>query len=522
MFKVILSLMLCTSVVAQDTPPWKCMPDNSTCWPSKSQWSDFEDSLQGKVYWPWVIGNNLNGWSNAIKLKNQRLDIIPAVAVMAETIDDVQKSIAFVAENQLLFSVKSTGHCYSGNCMAQDGFHLDVSKMDNVGIDTDTQLMTVGPGTNFAAMYSAADAANLQVVGGMCATVGPIGFSTGGGHGPLIRSYGLGADNIVSIKMVLANSELIELNETSIVNNELWQDLWWAVRGGGGGTFGVVVEMKVQAHVAPSKVVSLTCDWPLAHNEAHPGQEVLDEWWSGIMSALPNEWMFFTIALPAPIPLTIEPDNWDGSTMQGILSLEGVYNGDLWSNPDAINSVMPIVNLLPDEQLQCSFENHTGILEWHDTRWFGSTPVDMRDYMSTSFAQPGFDASGLSTLVTNKTLALSSTTMDSFFGIQTGGAVSTASSNAVGSNFRSSYLLMETDSNWLTAMSDNSNVEWTQQTGQDIAAISGMAGAYVNEPDPELADYETEFWGSNFDKLQEVKRSVDPDEFFICHQCVYN
>jgi hypothetical protein len=443
---------------------------------------------------------------------------------MAETIEDVQNSIAFVAENNLLFSVKSTGHCYSGNCMAQDGFHLDVSRMNSVVVDTDKQLMILGPGSNFQSMYGAADTNNVQVVGGMCGTVGPVGFSTGGGHGPLIRSYGLGADNIVSVKMVLATSELIELNETSIVNNDLYTDLWWAIRGGGGGTYGVIVEVTVQTYPAPSKVVSLTCDWPLKHNDETPGQEVLNEWWSNIMTTLPNEWGFFTISLPGPIPFTIYPDNWDGKTMQGILTLEGVYNGDLWSSEDGLSSIQPLLDLLPDEQLECSFSNYSGILEWHDTRWFGKTPVDMRDYMATSFAQDSFDSLSLSQLVTNKTLGLSSTDMDSFFGIQTGGKVNSIGegTNSISSAFRNSQLIMETDSNWMTSSSDSTNVAWTQSTGQDIAQVSGMVGSYVNEPDPELADYETEFWGTNFDKLQQIKRSIDPSEFFICHQCVYN
>ena len=83
-------------------------------------------------------------------------------------------------------------------------------------------------------------------------------------------------------------------------------------------------------------------------------------------------------------------------------------------------------------------------------------------------------------------------------------------------------LIMETDANWLTQAGDSEQVAWTQTTGGSIAAVAGMEGAYLNEPDPELADWEEAFWGPNFARLQEIKRARDPGELFSCHQCVYN
>ena len=81
-------------------------------------------------------------------------------------------------------------------------------------------------------------------------------------------------------------------------------DLWWALRGGGGGTFGVVVEIEVRRHNTPEGgVSSLTCDWPLNADSGAttPGRDLLDVWFSGLMQSLSESWTFYTIGLPAPM-----------------------------------------------------------------------------------------------------------------------------------------------------------------------------------------------------------------------------
>jgi FAD/FMN-containing dehydrogenase len=375
-------------------------------------------------------------------------------------------------------------------------------------------------------LYAAVDHTGHQAVGGMCGTVGPVGFSLGGGHGPIIRSHGLGADNIVSAKLVLAEGSLVEVSEAAVAADPALADLWWALRGGGGGTFGVVVEIAVRRYEAPASVSSLTCDWPLnsENGAATPGRDLLEAWWSGLMQALPDEWAFFTIGLPAPIKnLMKDMEKYDSKTMQGLVSLEGVYNGEY--SDAMLEAVAGVMAFQPENQIKCYTENFTSLLAWHESRWFGAVPVPMRDTMATSFAQPGFNATALAGVVHGALSQLGPNSLDSFFGIQTGGQVSEVAGDAtsVSPAFRSAELIMETDSNWLTRASDAEQMAWTQATGGAVAAVAGMEGSYVNEPDPELSDWEALFWGeANFARLQDIKRALDPGEFFSCHQCVYN
>ena len=182
-------------------------------------------------------------------------------------------------------SIKSTGHCYSGNCMKEGSLHIDLTRMKALALDKNNMLLHAQPGANFEEMYKLCDENQVLVVGGMCPTVAPVGFSLGGGHGPLIRSYGLGADNLVAVEVVTAAGELITASETS--NSELF----WAMRGGGGGSFGVVVGLTMRVHKAPAQMVSLSCAWPLIKNKERVGEPILAEWYGDLMTNMADGWV---------------------------------------------------------------------------------------------------------------------------------------------------------------------------------------------------------------------------------------
>ena len=132
-----------TTAVAGD----KCLPSNTSCWPTSDEWESLSASLSGPLLFPTFLNRAV--WNDAIKLKNRRLSITPACVVMAQVVEDVELTVQFAASHNLLFSVKSTGHCYSGNCMAQDSLHLDVSGLNSIVEDDATNTVILGPGANF-------------------------------------------------------------------------------------------------------------------------------------------------------------------------------------------------------------------------------------------------------------------------------------------------------------------------------------------------------------------------------------
>lgn len=486
----------------------------SECWPT--DWRALSAALPtGTVVLP---ADKM--WSSVIKLKNKRLsgEIVPGAVVACSSSGDVVAAMRFAVRHHLLLSVKSSGHCYSGNCMVSDSLHLDLTNMTALHVDTTTMTLRAEPGTNFAGIYKACDAHGVLSVGGMCPTVGPVGFTLGGGHGPLIRKYGLGVDQLVSVDLVTGAGEQVTANASS------HSDLFWALQGGGGGSFGIVVAMTLRVHPAPIQMTSLSCAWPLTHNSARVGEPILAKWME-IMPGLPNEWTFYTMGMKRPLGPKVS--KWNELTMNGLLVVEGLYNGPY--DQTMLESVQDLVDLGRGEQLKCEFTNHTSFKAWHDQSWFASEgPIKFRTYMASSFAQPHFDLTAHAKLVTDTVTALPWDGINMMFGVQLGGKVSEpvggVARTSVSADFRSAVMMQENDSDWNFERADKNQIDWARRVGDAVASLDGFAGSYLNEPDPSKGKglFEILFWGQQtFAALQKVKRKWDPAGMLNCYQCVH-
>lgn len=481
-------------------------------------------------------------FQDVVRLKNVLVSPLPpqtpAMVVMASSEDDVVKAIKFTKTWDLLFSVKSTGHCMTGNCMVADSLHLDMTGFTDIKIDLAAGVLRAGPGANFVELYDQCDKAGVLVVGGLCDTVGLVGFTLGGGHGPLARRFGAGADNLVEVTMVTANATVMKV---SIDGNTLLEnsnsgavipppdessDLFWALRGGGGGTLGVVTEIVVRVHQAPPSVVGFSCAYPVRSSQGEVGLPVLDHYLNDVLDDLPPEWFVALAVNSVPNP------TWDiarfyaaDPTLQGVLLFQGVYSGE-WGAA-ATESIAPLLQFHPEWQLQCELSNMTSFRAWHDTFLYRETPAWAREYMTSSFMQPDADRSALARQMTSAPLAPDSNAtatgpvIRSYFFLPLGHAVREGG-GAVGDSFRSSLALVEAFAVWYSPAADAVNSAWSHQCDLNGRALKGMEGSYSNEADPKLANWENEFWGQEkFSRLQRIKRAWDGEGLFHCEQCVY-
>jgi len=490
-------------------PRTQCTAGQS-CWPTSDVFRSL--SVAGAVVLP---GDK--AWKDAITLKNKRLDIVPGAVLMAQTPGDIQAGVNFSVAHNLDVSVKSSGHCYSGNCMKPGSFHLDLTGMKGMTLDVDAMELTVQPGTDFTSMYTLCDSKGVLVSGGMCGTVGPVGFSLGGGHGPLIRSLGLGADSILRATLVDASGAIVNASSSSN------PDLFWALRGGGGGAFGIVTSLTFQVYKAPTQMVSMQCAWPFKHSGKEVAEPLIAELMGSILPKMPDEWMWYSAAMKTPLgPKGL---GFNYLTMNGVFVIDGLYNG-AWS-PEMLASVAPVQALGKEEQLGCKLTNWTSFKGWHDKAWFSTEgPIAYRTYMASSFAQGGFDASGLANLMASTTIGLPETAVNMMFGVQLGGKVARPDGNtSVGPALRNALFMQENDADWTSARKDAEEIAGCTALGDAVANVTGMKGAYLNEPDPGKVEgqYEDLFWGSaTFAELQSVKNKWDPNAMFQCHQCVHN
>ncbi|KAL7922893.1 hypothetical protein ACQKWADRAFT_326522 [Trichoderma austrokoningii] len=187
----------------------------------------------------------------------------PAYVVNASTAEHIKIGIDFARKYNVRLNIKNTGHDYLGRSNSPGSFsiwthHLNQIthnkgqfKLKGSGKIISGDSYTVAGGAQMYNVYSAADQNNQTIVGGGSKTVGIGGYITGGGHSVLAPRYGLAADNVWEMEMVTPGGDILTINE------DLNPDLFWAMRGGGGSTFGVITSVTMKAYPSP-KVTGVT------------------------------------------------------------------------------------------------------------------------------------------------------------------------------------------------------------------------------------------------------------------------
>lgn len=169
--------------------------------------------------------------------------LMPAFVSFPRTVYDVQRCLQCSAMHAMPCVVKSGGHCNSGySTIGTNGFVINLEKMNDVRVGSNT--VVVQTGSRWKNVYDKLEDKQL-IMGGMCPFVGVGGYTLGGGYSILSRKYGLAIDNVISMTMVTANGDgVVTANAT------MNSDLFWAMRGGGGGNFGIVTDITFKFHAA--------------------------------------------------------------------------------------------------------------------------------------------------------------------------------------------------------------------------------------------------------------------------------
>jgi FAD/FMN-containing dehydrogenase len=203
----------------------------------------------------------------------QYAEIRPAAIVRCITPADVVETIADARELGFPFAVRSGGHCLAG-CSTTRGLVIDLSPLGSVELHG--TVATIEAGATLGAIYSRLEGEGRTIAAGSCPTVGIAGLTLGGGLGILGRTYGLTCDQLLEAEVVLADGRVV------VCDAERFDDLFWALRGGGAGRFGVVTRFVFRTLPAPE----LTCfrlGWLLS-----AGSAVLEAWQAWAPEA-PNE-----------------------------------------------------------------------------------------------------------------------------------------------------------------------------------------------------------------------------------------
>jgi FAD/FMN-containing dehydrogenase len=195
------------------------------------------------------------GYDEVRKVYNGMIDKRPALIARAADAADVISAVNFARDNEMLLAVRGGGHNGAGLGTNDDGLVIDLSPMRGVRVNPAARTVRVEGGATWGEVDHATHAFGLAVPTGIISSTGVGGLTLGGGHGYLTRKYGLTIDNLLSADLVLADGSLVTTSE------EAYEDLFWAIRGGG-GNFGVVTSFEFKAHPV-STIIGGPTLWPL-------------------------------------------------------------------------------------------------------------------------------------------------------------------------------------------------------------------------------------------------------------------
>jgi hypothetical protein len=244
----------------------------------------FAQTLKGSVTRP-----SDSDYDEVRALYNAMIDKRPALIARCADRDDVVAAVKFGREQGLDIAIRCGGHNGPGLGSVNDGLVIDLSGLKTVTVDPDSRTAKVGGGCLVGDVDAATHEHGMAAPAGIISTTGASGLMLGGGIGHLTRKAGLSIDNILGAEVVLADGSVVNANENE---ND---DLYWALRGGG-GNFGVVTQLTLRLHPV-SNVIAGPMFWSIDKSA-----DVLKWWREFILDAPEDLNGFFAFATVPPAP----------------------------------------------------------------------------------------------------------------------------------------------------------------------------------------------------------------------------
>ena len=234
-------------------------------------------------------------YAEATSIWNAQITRRPAAVVRAASTDDVARTVNFARDNEVELSIRGGGHNIAGLSLSDGGLTLDMSQLRSVEVDAGAKLARVAAGCTLGDVDRATQEHGLAATLGFVSATGVAGLTLGGGFGYLTRRFGWTVDDLEAVEIVTADGTVLRASRTE---ND---DLFWAIRGGG-GNFGVVTEFVYRLHEVGPQITAGLIAWP-----ASRAQEVLDTF-RRITESAPRELTLVAIRRNAPPAPWVPPE----------------------------------------------------------------------------------------------------------------------------------------------------------------------------------------------------------------------
>ncbi|KDQ14470.1 hypothetical protein BOTBODRAFT_342903 [Botryobasidium botryosum FD-172 SS1] len=523
--------------------------EGSSCWPPASSWAELNRTLHGHLvrslppaapchssyFDADACSTARNNWENATWRAIQpgayqdtawengdepcyiddtieapcQQGHVPYYTAVVGSVEDVQAAVKFARDNKLATRVKGASHDYLGRSSGSGTFSIQTINLKGIafydsfvpsGCRVSPQnAVTVAAGHHFTDVYKAADAHGRTVLGGATSSVGAAGgWALGGGHSFLSPQYGLGVDNILQFAVVTVDGR------AQIANQCQNADLFWALRGGGGG-LAVATSVTYKTYPAVKNLMTISL-------QATTNSDLYTPFLSTILSLLPA-WSDYNISgytytAVRGTTATLFIPNSDGNIAKTNTSLAPIYQF-AEAHPGEVNvsarfAVYPSIWVLYESGFAVE---KVGLASVFGSRLFPRSAFESKAG-TDKLAQHVAD-SGLFTL----------------FLLVGGGKVNQPAPEAMAVNpsWRKALAHVVVTDAWRsnTSIADRNAIRRRiTQGAQGLGNFAPGMGTYVNEADYNEPEWQKVFWGSNYPRLLEVKRKYDPTGILTCKKCV--
>jgi FAD/FMN-containing dehydrogenase len=428
------------------------------------------------------------GFDEAVRIWNGMISKRPAIVVQPVTVRDVQQCVLFARANGLLLSIKSGGHNVAGTSLADGGLTLDMSRMRTVTVDSDRRRAQVGAGCLLGDVDRATQEHGLATVLGAVSETGVAGLTLGGGFGYLTRRFGWTVDNLEEAQVITADGEVRR------AAGDEHDDLFWALRGGG-GNFGVVTRLTFRLHEVGPEITGGLILW-----DADQADDVLARY-REVTETAPRDMTLFLVTRRAPAVPFI-PERWHGKPTIGILAC---HTGDPATAARDLAPIRAVGTPIADVIVRKPYVEQQSIV---DASW----PKGMHHYWKSEFL-PRLSNELLDTYRQHAAEITSPASQAILF--QLGGAAADQDSAATSFGNRDAAYVFFGAACWAPDAPDpERHVAWARSGSEAIRPYS-TGGSYINvQTEDEGESRIRDAYQDNLDRLAKVKDVYDPDNLF--------
>jgi len=448
--------------------------------PTAADWTALQGALTGPVVLPDAAAYDAARRPAVANFHGVR----PRAVARCAAAHDVAEVLAFARRFALPVAVRSGGHCFAGRS-STTGIVLDVAPMHAVTVDGDRA--TIGAGARLRQVYDALGRHGRTIPAGCGPEVGIAGLTLGGGLGVLGRRDGLTCDRLAAAEVVLADGRIVACDD------ERHEDLFWALRGAGGGRFGVVTRLTFRTVPEPDTTATFDLVWP------HTGAVVLIDAWQDWAPAAPDE-------LAASLLVTASADPAEPPLVHVFGAMAGGRAG---------------AERLLDELVRRSGADPASAA-WTEQRHHEAKrhlaehgPGDDRPGLisgKSGFFRRALPADAIAALAANLAAGRAAGESRVLDFTPWGGAYGRVDAGATAFAHRDARFLLKHDvlvGLDAPAAAQDAARAWAVRSWAAVEPW-GTGGVYANFPDPDLRDWSAAYHGGNLDRLRRVKARYDP------------